>query len=104
MDTPDKPATQSPSQRQAAYRSRRALDGEHARINVWVDIAARFALRRLARRYAVTQAQMLSQLICEADMRVLDTLELDSQEWDAYFGVRTSRHPRTPVIEETDMT
>jgi hypothetical protein len=45
------------------------------------------AVKRLARRYAVTQRDMLERLILEADKRVLDGLDSEGAEWDRYFSV-----------------
>jgi hypothetical protein len=46
-------------------------------------------LERLARRYAVTQRQLLERLIREEDARILQTIELDSKEWNDYFQLPT---------------
>ena len=75
------------AQRQAHYRARRNDgDGEY-RINTWVPSATDFALDRLAWRHGLTRRAMLERLIGEADAAVLCTLDLDTPEWDAYFGV-----------------
>lgn len=75
----------SAAERQAAYRARRTEGEGDRRINTWVSSAAALALARLARRYGVTQREMLERLIKAADDEVLQGLELDSPEWDAYF-------------------
>lgn len=75
----------SAAERQAAYRARRNEGEGDRRINAWVSSAAALALARLARRYGVTQREMLERLIKAADAEVLQGLELDSPEWGAYF-------------------
>lgn len=45
---------------------------------------ADLALERLARRYGVTKRERLAVV---TDDKVLRTLELDTPDWDAYFGV-----------------
>lgn len=75
------------AERQAAYRARRD-DGEgERRLNAWVSVGAMLALKRLARRDAVTEKGMIQRLILAADDAVLKTLELDTAGWDEYFGV-----------------
>jgi hypothetical protein len=75
------------TQRQSEYRARRD-DGEgERRINTWVTIKAHFALNRLARRQGVTRRQILEQLICDADAAIVQSLELDTPEWDTYYNV-----------------
>lgn len=76
----------STAQRQAAYRARRNEGEGDRRINAWISSAAALALARLARRYGVTQREALERLIKAADDEVLQGLELDSPEWDAYFS------------------
>lgn len=82
----------STAERQADYRARRVTAGEGSgerRLNTWVSTAAHLALERLARRYGVTQREMLERLILAEDEKILDSLEMDTPEWDAYFGVTT---------------
>ena len=75
------------AQRQAAYRARRH-DGEGTRrLNTWLSAQADCALTRLARRGGVTQRALLERWVITADQQVLETLELDTPEWDHYFGV-----------------
>jgi len=75
------------AQRQAAYRARRN-DGEgERRLNAWVSVKAHFALARLARRDGITKREVIERLALAADEALLNTLEWDTPEWEAYFGV-----------------
>jgi hypothetical protein len=76
------------AERQAAYRARRDTASENGerRLNTWVSTAAALALQRVARRNKVTQREMLERFILAEDERVLAGIELDTPEWDAYFG------------------
>ena len=74
------------AERQAAYRKRASVGDGYYRLNGWINMGAHFALKRLARRYGVTQREMLEQLIIAEDDRILSGIELDSPEWDAYLG------------------
>ena len=77
------------AERQAAYRKQRATAGENGerRINTWVATSAALALGRLAKRYGVTQREMLERLILEANQQIVKSLDIDSQEWSDYFNV-----------------
>lgn len=81
------------AERQAAYRANRHRAGPNGngerRLNTWVSTAAHLALERLARRYGVTQREVLERLIRAEDEGVLAGIEADTTEWDAYFGMRT---------------
>ena len=55
------------------------------RLNTWVTVGADLALERLALRYGVTKRAMLERLVTEADDKITSTLEIDSDEWAAYF-------------------
>ena len=80
------------AERQADYRARRAMaaDGSgERRLNTWVSTAAHLALTRIAHRYGVTQREMLERFILAEDERILANIEMDTPEWDAYFGVAT---------------
>jgi hypothetical protein len=79
--------TKTAAQRQAEYRARRNDGDGERRINTWVTISTHFALNRLAKRHGVTRRQILEQLIGDADAAILRSLELDTPEWDLYFGV-----------------
>lgn len=75
------------AERQAAYRARRN-DGEgDRRINTWICTKADLALERLAHRYGVTKREMIERLVISADNEILQTLQLDTLEWDAYLNV-----------------
>ena len=76
------------AERQAAYRARRATANENGerRLSTWVSTAAHLALIRVARRYGVTQREMLERFILAEDERLLAGIEMDTQEWDEYFG------------------
>ena len=72
---------QSNAERQAAYRARHLKDenGQGERISLLVNVHAKRALERLARRYAVTQRAMLEKLLNDAQTALLDTLTPDEQ-------------------------
>jgi hypothetical protein len=75
------------AERQAAYRARRN-DGEgDRRINTWISTKADLSLERLAHRYGVTKREMIERLVISADNEILQTLQLDTPEWDAYLNV-----------------
>lgn len=76
------------AERQKLYRSRRQDgDGEH-RLNMWISVTAYYALERLAARYGVTKRRMLERLATEEDGKVLQSMDFDSAEWEAYFTRR----------------
>ena len=78
------------AERQAAYRARRptaAGNGER-RLNTWLSTGAHLALGRLARRYGVTQREVLERFICSEDDRILAGIKPDSPEWHAYFETK----------------
>lgn len=87
------------AQRQAEYRARRPHAGAdkngERKIAVWVNTSAALALERLARRYAVTQRQVLERLLRDEDQRTLDQIPYNSAEWDQYFGLNPGTTPRT---------
>lgn len=84
----------SASERQAAFRARamrgeggialRASDpGQGARrIDLFLPTGAALALRRLARHKGMSQAQVLADLIVQADQRVAS--RMDDAEMDEY--------------------
>lgn len=77
------------AERQAEYRKKRATAGDNGerRINTWVTTGAALALGRLAKRYGVTQRQMLERLILSADQQIVSAIDPDSKEWSEYFAV-----------------
>lgn len=77
------------AERQRAYRVRQRYLENRKQINAWVDSGAFFALERLARRYSVTQREMLEKLINDADKKILKKIETDTPEWNEYFGFVT---------------
>ncbi|WP_132922586.1 hypothetical protein [Sodalis ligni] len=81
----------SASERQAAYRERRAKAGDNGerRINTWVSTGASLALSRLAARQGISQREMLERLIIAADKEVTAKVAIDTQEWDDYFLLRS---------------
>ncbi len=76
------------AERQREYRlrsnERNNKDGD-MRLNVWLRSQAVFALRRLSRRYGISQREMLEKLILDADDAVLKTLAPGSAELDGYL-------------------
>ncbi len=80
------------AERQAAYRASRCKAGPggngERRLNTWVSTGAHLALERLARRYGVTQRELLERLIRAEDEGVLAGISMDTPEWDAYFGIK----------------
>ena len=64
---------QTTAERQAAYRDRHLHDedGKGQRLNVIINMNAKYALERLASCYGVTQLAMLEQVIEMAQREVL---------------------------------
>lgn len=91
------------AQRQAARRKRLRAQENQRRLNVWVDASACNAIRRMARRDAVTQSQCLKRLLHQAEDRIIATLDLGSPEWKAYFHLdhTASGSPDNPHPKET---
>lgn len=81
----------SAEERQKAYRDKRpsaGIDGNgERRINTWVKTGASLGLARLAKRYGVTQREILEKMITEADQSIIATLDPDAPEWNEYFSV-----------------
>ena len=81
----------SSAERQAAYRHRH-LDEvdtvDSARLNMIVPVATKRALERLARRYAVTQREMLGKLIGDAERATTDGMR--SADLRRYYGDATA--------------
>lgn len=82
----------STAERQAAYRARQAHGGDDGegqrRVSLWVSTGCALALARLARRYGVTQRELIERMVLAEDERVLATIPSDSDEWDIYFGAK----------------
>jgi hypothetical protein len=78
------------AQRQAEYRKNRPSAGDdrngERRLNTWLSTRAFLALGRLARHQGMAQRAVLEQIIIAADDAILAGLELDSPEWEKYFG------------------
>ena len=83
------------AQRQAEYRARRPHAGDNGerRINMWISTGSALALERLARRYGVTKQEVLERLLQAEDDRMGAAFDLDSPEWDEYYG--TARYAVT---------
>jgi hypothetical protein len=81
----------SATERQAEYRARRSTAGDNGerRLNLWISTGSALALGRLARRYCVTKQEMIEKLLRIEDEQVSASIDLDSPEWDAYFGTTT---------------
>ena len=92
---------QSNAQRQAQYRSKRPFAGAQGngerRINCWVSTAAHAALRRLAAHHSLSQREMIEQLLIQADSQISQALDVDSDDWLAYFAAGALRsHAAAP--------
>jgi hypothetical protein len=78
------------AERQAAYRASRRTAGSDGngerRLNTWVSTETYLALRRLSKRYGVTQREVVERLVCAEDDLVLASLNIDTPEWNAYFA------------------
>ncbi len=78
------------AERQAVYRAKRPFAGADSngerRLNLWVNTGTALALKRLAKRYGVTQREMLERLVTATNEEVLRTLA-EGKEWDDYFDV-----------------
>ena len=61
-----------------------------------MSTAAALALARLAKRYAVTQRELLERLILEADKSVTDGMDADSEDSQRHFGKQTQQGRRRP--------
>lgn len=79
--------TASGAERQAAYRRRHLNEVDtvdSARLNTIVPVATKRALERLAKRYAVTQREMLEKLIGDAERVATDGMR--TAELRRYYG------------------
>lgn len=77
------------AERQAAYRKRRPTAGDNGerRLNTWLTTGASLALARLARRYGVTQRNMIERLVLTMDEEIRNAIDPDTPEWIAYMRV-----------------
>ena len=73
------------AERQRRYREKHLKDveGNKERLNLVLDFQAKWTLERLAKRYAVTQTELIERLLREEQDRLLATL--DSEEQTAYY-------------------
>ena len=78
------------AQRQAQYRARRPFAGNDGngerRLNLWLTTEADLAIERLARSYCVTKRQIIERLAIAEDDRISSDIDLDSPQWNEYFG------------------
>ena len=85
---------ESTAERQAAYRARRSSAGADGngerRVSMWLSTGAALALARLARRYGVTQRELVETMVLAEDGRVLATMGVDLPEWARYFSIKQS--------------
>lgn len=77
------------AERQSEYRKKRPLAGENGerRLNTYLSTSTSLALSRLAKRYGVTKREIMEKLINDADRKIVNELELDSEDWVKYFCV-----------------
>ncbi|WP_426111328.1 hypothetical protein [Massilia sp. PWRC2] len=82
----------STAERQAAYRARQSSAGADGngqrRVSMWLSTGAALALARLARRYGVTQRELVETMVRTEDSKVLETIAMDSPEWEEYFSYK----------------
>lgn len=57
---------------------------------------ATLALKRIARRYGITQQTLIERLLLAEDERVLNGIAVDSAEWKKYFGIGESVAKTSP--------
>lgn len=71
------------------YRKKRSTAGDNGdrRLNTWVTTGAALALNRQTNSYGGTQREMLERLIIAADQQILNSLDLDFEEWNRYMAV-----------------
>ena len=79
------------AERQAHYRARRPFAGHDGngerRLNLWLSTRAHLAIERVARRYGVTQREIIERLAIAEDERASSGIDPDSAEWNTYFGI-----------------
>lgn len=78
----------TPAERQAAYRQKHLQDieGNKSRLNLVIGHSAKLALTRLAKRYGVTQTELLERLILEEQTRALENMSAEESS-DYYDSV-----------------
>jgi len=76
------------AERQREYRANRQLAGENGerRVTAYVSTRAALALKRLSRSYGVTKRELLERLLVGEEEKVLEGLDLDSDEGRKYLG------------------
>ena len=93
------------AQRQAQYRARRPHAGNDGngerRLNLWLSTKADLAIERLARRYCVTKREIIERLAIAEDDRTSSAIDLDSNEWNEYFG--TARRYAVTKSQSTEV-
>ena len=71
----------SNAERQRRYRESRKTAGENKdgeyRISTYISAKSRYALKRLAKRYGITERSMLEQLINDADEKIIQPMTED---------------------------
>jgi hypothetical protein len=81
------------AERQAGYRASRAFSGKDGegqrRVNVWLSTGSALALKRISRRYGITQQALLERVLLAEDERILQKISVESAEWNKYFGINT---------------
>jgi hypothetical protein len=81
------------AERQARYRASRAFIGKDGdgqrRVNFWLSTESALALKRIARRYVITQQALIERMVLAEDERILASIPVDSAEWNKYFGINT---------------
>lgn len=75
------------AERQKEYRVSRQVAGENGerRVAAYVSTRAALALQRLSKRYGVTKREMLERLLIDEEEKVLQGLDLDSEEGKNYL-------------------
>ncbi|EPR2277836.1 hypothetical protein ACU01Y_005193 [Salmonella enterica subsp. enterica serovar Newport] len=78
----------SNSERQREYRKNKDKRGHlgDSRINTFVCFEAVNNLSRLSRYYKLSKRQVLELLINTASQKLIDSMEVDSPEWNKYFN------------------
>jgi macrodomain Ter protein organizer (MatP/YcbG family) len=73
------------AERQRRYRQKHLKDetGGKERLSLMLDFRAKLTLDRLAKRYTVTQAELIERLLREEQDRLLETL--NAEEQTAYY-------------------